>query len=257
MGERRQVYRNDSYEGYRIMDDARRNRGKVTEFYEPMLKGLVKLANYGKDGSKFQRPAGVMLSFAFTDPYLDYPISGVMRNIWHTFSKSKLPKHADEGTEVRKGRQPLSTFKPEYLWCREVKYLDEQSPEFKESLTEFERERYEQANMDGCPIPYEHYHVVIVLDDKFGRWRAIKVVMDRLVDKGVVRAGFHFSENNKTKKKTLDLKDKKEFEEFIYRNSYLCKTDTKEISDKKFWSMSSCKKRLSNPRRNNKKVVRL
>jgi hypothetical protein len=254
MGERRKIYDKDSYNGFTIMDEARRKRGKVTEFYEQMLKALMKLANYGKDGSKFQRPAGVMLSFAFTDAYLDYPISGVMSKIWHTFSKSKLPKFSDKETHVRYGRQPLSTFKPESLWCREIKYLDEKSPEFKESLTDIEKDRYKQANIDGCPTPYEHYHVVIVLDDKFGSWRAIKVVMDRLVENGVVRAGYHFSENNDTNKKTLDLKNEKEFEEFIYRSSYVCKTDTKEVTDRKFWSMSSCKRRTSNPRRSKKKL---
>lgn len=251
----RKLYTKDTYNGFVIMDKARRERGKVTNFYKSMLDGLFRLAYFTRDSSGYSRPVGLMFSFAFTDESLNYPINKVMTKIWNAYSKSRLPRY--EGiVKVRQGRKPESTFKPEYMWCREVKYLDLESGEFYESLTKFEQERYRLADLDGCPIPYEHYHVVIVVDDKFGSWLSIKTVLDRLVDAGVIRAGFHFSQNNVTKNKVLDLKDEEDFQEFIYRSAYICKTDTKNFADKRFWAMSTCRRRRSKPSRSGKKIKR-
>lgn len=245
MGQKRYVYAKDTYKGVVIMDQKRKKKGKVTGFYKSMLDGLFKLGYYARDGSGYQRPIGLMLSFAFTEDSFDYPISKVMTKIWNAFSKSRLPKFDNDGKRLRHGREPESTFKPEYMWCREIKYLDQKSPEFNKSLSKVEQEYYTSAELDGCPIPYVHFHVLIALDDKFGSWASIKTVMDRLVKAGIVRAGFHFSENNKTKEKVLKLDNEKEFQEYIYRGAYICKTVTKEVTDTKFWSMSSCKKRVS------------
>ena len=231
------------------MDDKRRRRGKVTSFYRSMLDGLFKLISYARDGSGFVRPVGLMLSFAFTDEFQSYPISKVMAKIWSSFSKSKLPKFDRSGNRLRHGRSEVNTFKPEYLWCKETKYLDAKSSEFRESLTREEQEWHLRANQDECPIPYPHYHVAMILDDKKGCWQSIKHVLDGLVEVGIIRKGFHFSENNTTGVKTLSLKDDAGFEQFFYRAAYLAKSDTKELTDNRFWSMTQCKRRVSKPSR--------
>jgi len=234
------------------MDDRRRKRGKVTGFYKSMLDGLFKLGEYARDGSRMVRPTAVTLTFAFTEESLSYPISKVTTKIWNAFSKSRLPAFDDDGNKIKQGRAPSNCFKPLYLWVKETKYLDADSPEL-DSLTPAERQQHLQANRDECPIPYPHVHSVWVLDDAKGSWLAVKNVMDGLVAAGVVRKGFHFSQENKTRRKTLDLKNDEDYSQFIYRNSYLCKVDTKEPTYERMWSMSQCKRKQSNPVRRKSK----
>lgn len=120
-------------------------------------------------------------------------------------------------------------------------------------LTSTERQEHLQASRDECPIPYDHVHVLLILDDAKGSWLAVKNVMDGLVETGVVRSGFHFSQENGTKRKTLDLKDDEDYSQFIYRNAYLCKVDSKEQTGERMWAISQCKRKKSNPvRRKNK-----
>src|SRR4051812_40696692 len=137
MGEKRRIYTKDTFNGVVIMDQKRRRKGKVTGFYKSMLDGLFKLSSYAKAGSGYQRPVGLMLTFAFTEESSDYPISKVMTKIWNAFSKSRLAKFDRDGKRLRHGRKTESTFKPEYMWCSEVKYLDQESPEFYVSLSKF------------------------------------------------------------------------------------------------------------------------
>jgi len=197
MSNTRSIYRMDMFKGEVIMDDKRRKRGKVTGFYKSMLSGLFKIGEYAKHGSGFVRPTAITLTFAFTEESSDYPISKVMTKIWNTFCKSRLPTFDDDGKKVQQGRTPANCFKPLYLWCRETKYLDAKSPEL-DSLTPAEREQYLQANRDKCPIPYDHVHVTLILDDAKGSWLAVNNVLAGLVKTGVVRRGFHFSQNPKS-----------------------------------------------------------
>lgn len=252
MSNTRGLYRKDTYKGEVIMDDKRRKRGKVTGFYKSMLDGLFKMGEYAKHGSGFVRPTAVTLSFAFTEESSDYPISKVMIKIWNTFSKSRLPTFDDDGKKVQHGRTPANCFKPLYLWCRETKYLDAKSPEL-DSLTPAEREQHLQANRDECPRPYDHVHVLLILDDAKGSWLAVKNVMDSLVETGVVRRGFHFSKESQTKRMTLDLKDDDDYSQFIYRGAYLAKVDTKNPSGERMWSFSRCTRKKSNPVRRKSK----
>lgn len=207
------------------MDDKRRGKGKVSGFYLPILKGIHGLGVKARNGGMV-RPTAITLSFAFTDEYLDYPISGVIDRIRVTFIREK------------KGRKRASTFKLKYLWVRETKYLTPKDPEFESSLSRMEKEAYLASISDGCPLPYPHYHMVLMLDAHKGSWRAVQVVMRRLVEEGIVRAGFHFSENNNSRKKEVYLKNDEGFRDYMYRASYLAKTDTKDLTEKRLWSMS-------------------
>lgn len=93
------------------------------------------------------------------------------------------------------------------------------------------------ANNDGCPLPYLHYHLILIIDGHKATWSAVRVIMQQLVDEGIVRPGFHFSENARTKKKEMPL-SAGELGDYMYRASYLAKTDTKNLADKRLWSMS-------------------
>ena len=228
MGKKRSVYSGSEYKGFVVLDEPRIKKGKVTAFYAPILDGVHSLGVAAVEG-KMVRPSAVMLSFAFTDAFADYDITAVVDRIRHTFRK------------VRKRRKKASTFKVGYLWVRETKYLTPSDPEFIESLSASEKRVYRSSMQDDCPIPYPHYHMILILDSHKGGWLAVKLVMQRLVNEGIVRAGFHFSENNNSKKKELDLRLEPEFSDYIYRGSYLAKTDTKDLSQKRLWSMSQIK----------------
>ena len=219
------VYCKDEYENYQIMDEGRRRKGKVTSFYLPILDGIHTLGLGARNG-RMVRPEAVMLSFAFTEENEAFPISTVINRIRDKFRK------------VRKARKKASTFRVEYLWVRETKYLIPSDPEYEASLSKDERLRYLSAASDNCPIPYPHYHLILILDGHKGSWRAVQVVMRKLVEQGIVRPGFHFSENNETKHKAIDLRTEDGFRAYFYRASYLAKTDTKECGSGRLWSMS-------------------
>ncbi|MGM8228711.1 hypothetical protein ACSV5M_19180 [Cellvibrio sp. ARAG 10.3] len=208
------------------MDEGRMRKGKVSSFYLPILEGIHRLGVSARDGRMVQ-PEAIMLSFAFTEGFEDFPISTVMDRIRDTFRK------------VRKSsRKKASTFKVKYLWVKETKYLTPSDPEYEGSLSKDEKLRYLSAASDDCPVPYPHYHMILILDGHKGTWSAVRLVMQRLVEQGVVRPGFHFSENNVTGGRTIDLRAEDGFQDYMYRASYLAKTDTKEFDNKRLWSMS-------------------
>lgn len=225
MGELRKCYSGYEYRGYLILDETRRAKRKITGFYESILSGIYRLA-IGALSSAMVRPEAIMLSFAFTEGFVDYPISGVISRLRDGFRKRG------------RNRKKASTFKLRYLWVRETKYLISSDPEYEQSLTQDERKVFHAAYQDGCPLPYEHYHLILVLDGHKATWSAVRKVMQQYVAEGVLRSGFHFSENWQSKKKEMPLNSEDGFRDFMYRASYLAKTDTKDVSSKRFWSMS-------------------
>lgn len=233
----RKKFKGKQYMGYSVMDDKRERKGKVTEFYEPILKGVLQL---GDDAvkSKMVRPVALMLSFAFREDFSDYPITNVIDRIRDTFRKVKVGRAKDDGVRRVGSRKRENTFNFKFLWVRETKYLTPRDPEFEASLSVEEQKIALTSVNDEAPIPYPHYHLILVLDDHKGSWCAVKMVMDRLVSEGIVRRGFHFSESNKSKEKTIKLRDEKEFNDYMYRASYLAKTDTKEMNGQRIWSKS-------------------
>lgn len=225
MGSLRTVYLGAEYNGYVLLDQVRIEKGKVTGFYKPILDGVYRLA-VDSINSEMVRPEAVMLSFAFTDDFIDYQISELVARLRDKFRK------------VGKGRKKASVFKLRYLWVRETKYLTPSDPEYEESLTRGEKAVFHSAFDDGCPLPYEHYHVLCVIDGHKATWSAVRKVMQQYVDEGVVRPGFHFSENWQSKKKEMPLISESELGDYMYRASYLAKIDTKDVSNNRFWSMS-------------------
>lgn len=220
----RTICSDEEYEGYLIFDEKRKRRRKVSGFYLSILEGVHRLAKEACN-SELIRPEAIMLSFALTDEYRDYPISKITARLSDRFRK------------VGKGRKKASTFRLRYLWVRENKYLSPQDPEYASSLNSEEKAVYSSAYNDGAPIPYPHYHFVLILDGHKATWSAVRIVMQRLVKKGIVRSGFHFSENGQTKKKEIPL-SAGELGDYMYRASYLAKIDTKDVSSNRVWSMS-------------------
>lgn len=221
----RTSYSEEEYQGYLIFDEKRKRKRKVSSFYLSILDGVYRLANAARE-SEMVRPEAIMLSFALTDQYQDYPISKITSRLSDKFRK------------VGRGRKKASTFRLRYLWVRENKYLSPKDPEYESSLTPQEKAVYSSAYNDGVPTPYPHYHMILILDGHKATWSAVRVVMQRLVNKGIVRPGFHFSENGETLKKEMQLLTHEGFSDYMYRGSYLAKTDTKDVSDTRLWSMS-------------------
>ncbi len=225
MGSLRKVYSGTEYKGFVLLDKVRLQKGKVTAFYESILDGVYRLA-VDSINSEMVRPEAVMLSFAFTDDFFDYQISDLVARLRDKFRK------------VGKGRKKASVFKLRYLWVIETKYLTPSDPEYEVSLTRSEKAVFRSAFQDGCPLPYPHYHMVLILDGHKATWSAVRKLMQQYVDEGVVRPGFHFSENWQSKKKEMPLISESELGDYMYRASYLAKTDTKDVSSNRFWSMS-------------------
>lgn len=225
MGQVRKVYSGNEYMGCLINDDARVKKKKVTGFYLPILDGVYRLG-VGAINSEFVRPEALMLSFAFTDEASDFQITDLISRLRDKFRKAG------------KGRKKANTFKLRYLWVRETKYLVPSDPEYEESLTRDERAVFSVAYDDGSPLPYEHYHLILILDGHKATWCGVKMVMQQYVSEGIVRVGFHFSENRHSKKKEMPLKSECDLGDYMYRASYLAKTDTKDVTNKRFWAMS-------------------
>ena len=225
MGSVRKIYSGYEFKGYKILDQARIQKNKVTAFYKSILDGIYRLA-VDAINSNMVRPEAVMLSFAFTDEFSDYEISDVIDRLRDKFRK------------VGVNRKKASVFRLRYLWVRETKYLIPSDPEYEQSLTKDEKAVFRSAYQDGCPLPYPHYHMLLVLDGHKATWSAVRKVMQSYVDEGVVRPGFHFSENWQSKKKEMPLISESELGDYMYRASYLAKIDTKDVSSNRFWSMS-------------------
>jgi hypothetical protein len=225
MGSLRVIYSGAEYEGCVLLDKVRIEKGKVTAFYKSILDGVYRLA-IDSINSEMVRPEAIMLSFAFTEGFIDYEISDLVARFRDKFRK------------VGKGRKKASTFKLRYLWVRETKYLTPSDPEYEVSLTRSERAVFRSALQDGCPLPYPHYHMMLILDGHKATWNAVRKVMQQYVEAGVVRPGFHFSENWQSKKKEMPLISESELSDYMYRASYLAKIDTKDLTQSRFWSMS-------------------
>jgi len=206
------------------MDEKRRRRGKVTSFYKPILERIDQLAQKAK--AQYSRPTALMLAFGFTELFDDYPITGVIDKL-----RDKLRKPG-------KKRKKNNTFNIKYLWCRELKYIFRNDPEF-ESLSPTEQAFLFENVRDCCGIPYRHYHILVFLDAKKATHASVKFVMDNFVTAGIVRPNFHISRNNITKIRDMHLDSAESYQEFFYNASYLAKTDTKPLEDKRFWGSSS------------------
>lgn len=198
--------------GYEILDIRRRKTKprKVTAFYEEMLEAVLELGRHATRTMK--RPQLYMYTFRFSEAFKNYPIDEVLDRIRRTYTRPKKGKITATGTYIGR-RQPEYCHQPLMMWCREL-----------------------STHPDHEYSGHEHYHLLIIVDRQKGRIGAAKHVIKRLrIDDGIIEKDYISKISNSVKHACTELK--KDFSDYMYRASYICKVDTK-MTGRRNWSKS-------------------